>query len=501
MTPEPIRKILIVGGGTAGWMAAAALSHVLRGTVRIELVESDAVGTVGVGEATIPPILLFNALLGIDENAFIRETKATIKLGIQFRDWYRQGHTYFHPFGQYGSRIDAASFHQYWLRLNAEGLDENLDDYSAPAVAARLGRFTRPNGDPRSVQSQMTYAFHFDASLYAQFLKRRAEAAGVTRHEGRISDVRLKDDGSIASVHLDDGRLLDADFFIDCSGFRGLLIEGALNTGYEDWTHWLPCDRAVALPCARVEPPVPYTRSTALEAGWRWRIPLQHRTGNGYVYCSDHISDDEALARLREGLDGEAMAEPNLLRFRTGRRKKAWNRNCLAIGLSAGFLEPLESTSIHLIQTGITRLLLSFPDTGFAAADIDTYNRLSQLEFERVRDFVVLHYHATERADTPLWRRVAAMDIPESLHQKIDQFRSRGRIFRFEDELFQDTSWIAVLLGQGIRPQRPDPITEVIPLDVTRERLHRLRSIIREGVERMPNHDDFITACVQAAPR
>ena len=501
MTPEPIRKILIVGGGTAGWMTAAALSHVLRGTVRIELVESDAVGTVGVGEATIPPILLFNALLGIDENEFIRETKATIKLGIQFRDWYRQGHTYFHPFGQYGSRIDAASFHQYWLRLNAKGLDENLDDYSAPAVAARLGRFNRPNGDPRSVQSQMTYAFHFDASLYAQFLRRRAEAAGVTRREGRISDVQLKDDGSIASVHLDDGRLLDADFFIDCSGFRGLLIEGALKTGYEDWTHWLPCDRAVALPCARVEAPVPYTRSTALEAGWRWRIPLQHRTGNGYVYCSGHISDDEALARLREGLDGEAMAEPNLLRFRTGRRKKAWNRNCLAIGLSSGFLEPLESTSIHLIQTGITRLLLNFPDTGFAAADIDHYNRLSQLEFERVRDFVVLHYHATERVDTPLWRQVAAMEIPETLRQKIDQFRSRGRVFRFEDELFQDTSWIAVLLGQGVRPERPDPITEVIPLDVTRERLHRMRSIIRDGVERMPTHDDFITACVQATPR
>ena len=498
MAPEPIRKILIVGGGTAGWMTAAALSHVLRGTVRVELVESDAVGTVGVGEATIPPILLFNALLGIDENEFIRETRATIKLGIQFRDWYRQGHEYFHPFGQYGSRIDAASFHQYWLRLNAEGLDDNLDDYSAPAVAARLGRFSRPLADPRSVQSQMTYAFHFDATLYARFLRRRAEAAGVTRHEGRISDVQLTDDGAIAGVRLDDGRALDADFFIDCSGFRGLLIEGALKTGYEDWSHWLPCDRAVALPCARVEPPVPYTRSTALEAGWRWRIPLQHRTGNGYVYCSAHISDDEALARLREGLDGEAMAEPNLLRFRTGRRKKAWNRNCLAIGLSAGFLEPLESTSIHLIQTAITRLLLSFPDTGFAAADIDNYNRLSQLEYERVRDFVILHYHATARDDSPLWRQVAAMDIPQSLRLKIDQFRSRGRVFRFEDELFQDTSWIAVLLGQGIRPERPDPITEILPLNATRERLHRMRAVIRDGVERMPTHDAFIAACVQS---
>lgn len=501
MTPEPIRKILIVGGGTAGWMTAAALSHVLRGTVQIDLVESEAIGTVGVGEATIPPILLFNALLGIDENEFIRETRATFKLGIQFQDWHRQGHTYFHPFGQYGSRMDAASFHQYWLRLKAEGLDDDLDAYSPTAMAARLGRFSRPKGDPRSVDSQMAYAFHFDASLYAGFLRKRSERAGVKRHEGRISDVRLTDDGAIESVALEDGRVLDADFFIDCSGFRGLLIEGALKTGYEDWTHWLPCDRAVAMPCASAEAPAPYTRSIAMEAGWRWRIPLQHRTGNGYVYCSDHISDDEAQARLRGSLEGEALGEPNLLRFRTGRRRKAWNRNCLAIGLSSGFLEPLESTSIHLIQSGITRLLMSFPDTGFATADIDTYNRLSQLEYERVRDFVILHYHATERADTPLWRQVAAMDIPDSLRSKIEQFRSRGRVFRFEDELFQETSWIAVLLGQGVWPERPDPITEALPLDVTRDRLHRLRQIIREGVERMPTHEAFIAAAIRPDPR
>jgi tryptophan halogenase len=499
--PEPIRKILIVGGGTAGWMTAAALAHVLRGSVQVELVESEAIGTVGVGEATIPPILLFNALLGIDENEFLRETQATFKLGIQFKDWFRNGHTYFHPFGQYGARVDAASFHQYWLRLNAAGLDDDLDAYSAPAMAARLGRFTRPQGDPRSVSAGMAYAFHFDASLYARYLRGRAEKAGVVRHEGRIADVRLAPNGDIGSVALEDGRVLEADFFIDCSGFRGLLIEGALKTGYEDWTHWLPCDRAVAMPCARVEAPTPYTRSTALEAGWRWRIPLQHRTGNGYVYCSEHISDDEAIARLREALDGEALAEPNLLRFRTGRRKKAWNRNCLAIGLSSGFLEPLESTSIHLIQSGISRLLLSFPDKGFAQADIDNYNHLSQLEFERVRDFVVLHYKATERTDSPLWRQVGAMEIPDSLRRKMDMFRSRGRVFRFEDELFQETSWIAVLLGQGVWPERADPITEVIPLEATRERLHQMRAIIREGVERMPTHDAFVRGAVQTAPR
>lgn len=499
--PEPIRKILIVGGGTAGWMTAAALSHVLRGSVQVELVESEAIGTVGVGEATIPPILLFNALLGIDENEFLRETQATFKLGIQFKDWFRQGHTYFHPFGQYGARVDAASFHQYWLRLNAAGLDDDLDAYSAPAMAARLGRFTRPQGDPRSVSAGMAYAFHFDASLYARYLRGRAEKAGLVRHEGRIADVRLALNGNIGSVTLEDGRVLEADFFIDCSGFRGLLIEGALKTGYEDWTHWLPCDRAVAMPCTRVEAPTPYTRSTALEAGWRWRIPLQHRTGNGYVYCSEHISDDEAIARLRESLDGEALAEPNLLRFRTGRRKKAWNRNCLAIGLSSGFLEPLESTSIHLIQSGISRLLLSFPDKGFAQTDIDNYNHLSQLEFERVRDFVMLHYKATERTDSPLWRQVGAMEIPDSLQRKMDMFRSRGRVFRFEDELFQETSWIAVLLGQGVWPERADPITEILPLEATRERLHQMRAIIRDGVERMPTHDAFVRGAVQTAPR
>ncbi|WP_298160069.1 tryptophan halogenase family protein [Brevundimonas sp.] len=500
MTPAPIQRILIVGGGTAGWMTAAALAHVLRGTVKIELVESEAIGTVGVGEATIPPILLFNALLGINEDEFIRETQATFKLGIQFRDWFRKGHEYFHPFGQYGTRIDAAAFHQYWLRLHDAGLDSSLDDYSVTTVAARMGRFARTDRDPRSILSHMTHAFHFDASLYARFLRRRAEAAGVVRHEGRIADVRLREDGFIDAVSLDDGRVLAADFFVDCSGFRGLLIEGALKTGYEDWTHWLPCDRAVAMPCARVSDPTPYTRSTALEAGWQWRIPLQHRTGNGYVYCSEHISDDEAQARVRGSLDGEVMASPNFLRFTTGRRKKAWNRNCLAIGLSAGFLEPLESTSIHLIQSGITKLLLSFPDSAFAQPDIDNYNRLMQTEFERVRDFVVLHYHATERDDTPLWRHVAAMDIPESLRWKMEQFRTRGRVFRYEDELFQETSWVAVLMGQGVRPERADPITEVLPLEITRQRLHDLRAAIRQGVERMPTHEGFIAAHCKASP-
>lgn len=493
MTPAPLKRILIVGGGTAGWMAAAALIHVTRGTVSVELVESDAIGTVGVGEATIPPIVLFNQLLGIDEDEFIRETGATYKLGIEFNDWLRKGEGYFHPFGVYGTRIDAASFHQYWLRLNKAGLDDDLGAYSVTTMAARMGRFTRPLRDPRSIASQMTYAFHFDAGLYARFLRRRAEAQGVVRHEGCIADVILRDgDSFIQSVRLDDGRELAADFFIDCSGFRALLIEGALKTGYDDWTHWLPADRAVALPCERSGPLKPYTQSTALDAGWCWRIPLQHRTGNGYVYCSPFLSDDEAQSTLRRRLDGDVLAEPNSLRFTTGRRRKAWNKNCLALGLASGFLEPLESTSIHLVQSGISKLLLHFPDTGFAQADIDSYNRLMQVEVERIRDFIILHYKATARDDSPLWRQVGAMDVPDTLKQKIDQFRSRGRVFRYDDELFQEANWIAVMLGQGIIPERYDPITETIPLDHVRQRLHQMKAAIRQGVEQMPAHEAFL---------
>jgi tryptophan halogenase len=501
MVPPPVQRILIVGGGTAGWMAAAALSHILGGAVRIDLVESEAVGTVGVGEATIPPIKLFNQLLGIDENSFIRETQATFKLGIAFQDWFRQGHGYFHPFGAYGAPLGVAAFHQYWLKASAGGGVGALGEYSPTEVAARLGRFARPEDTPHSPLARMTYAFHFDAGLYARFLRRQSEARGVTRHEGRIADVQLRDsDGFIRSVRLEDGRELAADFFIDCSGFRGLLIEGALKTGYEDWTHWLPADRAVAMPCARVAPPTPYTQSTALSAGWRWRIPLQHRTGNGYVYSSVFLSDDEAEATLRASLDGPAAGEPNFLRFKTGRRRKTWNKNCLSLGLASGFVEPLESTSIHLIQSGLSKLLLSFPDTGFAQADIDNYNRLMQAEFERIRDFIILHYHATERDDAPLWRQVRDMAVPDSLTEKIELFRSRGRVFRYEDELFQEASWVAVLMGQGVIPGRCDPLTETVPPEQVQLRLNEIRLAIRRAVEQMPTHDDYITAQCRAGP-
>ncbi|MFN7128428.1 MAG: tryptophan halogenase family protein [Brevundimonas sp.] len=502
MVPAPVQRILIVGGGTAGWMAAAALSHILGRAVRIDLVESEAVGTVGVGEATIPPIKLFNQLLGIDENTFIRETQATFKLGIAFHDWFRQGHSYFHPFGAYGAPLGVAAFHQYWLRAHdGDGRVGDLGEYAPTEVAARLGRFARPEDTPQSPLAWMTYAFHFDAGLYARFLRRQSEGRGVTRHEGRIASVKLRDsDGFIHSVRLEDGRELAADFFIDCSGFRGLLIEGALKTGYEDWTHWLPADRAVAMPCARAAPPTPYTQSTALSAGWRWRIPLQHRTGNGYVYSSAFLSDDEAEATLRASLDGPEAGEPNFLRFTTGRRRKTWNKNCLSLGLASGFIEPLESTSIHLIQSGLSKLLLSFPDTGFAQADIDNYNRLMQAEFERIRDFIILHYHATERDDAPLWRQVRAMAIPDSLTQKIDLFRSRGRVFRYEDELFQETSWVAVLMGQGVSPARCDPLTETVAQDQVRHRLNEIRLAIRHAVEQMPAHESYISSRCAAGP-
>ena len=494
MVDNRIRSILIVGGGTAGWMAAATLAHVLKnGFSKITVIESPEIGTVGVGEATIPPIRTFNTLLGMDENDVMRKTQATFKLGIEFRDWGRLGHSYLHPFGKYGKPIDQVALHHYWLRLRAAGHDEPLVEYSLSGTAAHLGKFIRPVENPRLILSSLSYALHFDANLYAQYLRGFAQARGVARMERKVVNVELRsEDGFIRALQLDDGQLIEADLFIDCSGFRGLLIEQALKTGYEDWSAWLPCDRAVAVPCESAGPLTPFTRSTARAGGWQWRIPLQHRIGNGYVYCSRFISDDEAAATLLANLDGKPQAEPRLLRFTTGRRKKFWNKNCIALGLAAGFLEPLESTSIHLIQSGVTQLAAIFPDRCFDPSVTQEYNRLQIDEYDKVRDFVILHYKATTRDDTPLWRYCQGMDVPESLTHRINLFRSSGRVALHGQELFVEPNWLSVFIGQGIWPRRYDPLADILPIESVTSQLQRLRALIRQTADAMPMHSEYI---------
>jgi len=495
-----IRRVLIVGGGTAGWMAAAALTQIMRnGVTEVVLIESEEIGTVGVGEATIPPITSFNGLLGIDEADFVRSTQATFKLGIQFENWGQLGEAYMHPFGEFGVDMDGVKFHHHWLRAVRAGETSSLWDYSLATQAAGRGRFVRPREDDRSVVASLRHAYHFDAGLYAAYLRHYSEARGVRRREGRVAEVVLRgEDGFIEAVKMADGEVITADLFIDCSGFRGLLIEEALGAGYEEWTHWLPCDRALAVPTQSNGPPTPYTRAIAGSSGWRWKIPLQHRTGNGHVYSSAHISDDDARAELIAGLDAPMLAEPRPLRFTTGRRRRQWVKNCVSLGLSSGFLEPLESTSIHLIQSGISRLMGLFPDRNFDPNMIDAYNRMSQTQFEQIRDFIILHYKATARDDTPFWRQVRDMSVPESLARKLDLFRSSGRLFRHEDELFSEASWIAVLLGQGVMPAVHDPMADGLEIGMVRRRLEGLRQMIAAAADNLPPHQAFIDAYCSA---
>jgi tryptophan halogenase len=487
-----VRDIVIVGGGTAGWMAAAVLARRLaRGFGAIQVVESADIGIIGVGEATIPPIRLFNNALGIDEDEFLRKTRGTLKLGIEFRNWSKPGREYFHPFGAHGTRLEQVSLHQDWLKLRHMGDTSSFEEYSLNTVAARLGRVAAAPDD--SLSPVFAYAYHFDAALYAGYLRGYAEARGVERLEGKVVDVELRaEDGFIRALRLQDGRLLSADLFIDCSGFRGLLIEQALKTGYEDWTQWLPCDRAVAVPCESAGALTPFTRSTAREAGWQWRIPLQHRIGNGYVYCSRFIGDDEAAATLLANLDGKAQAEPRFLRFTTGRRKKFWNKNCIALGLASGFLEPLESTSIHLIQSGVTQLAAIFPDRTFDPCDADEYNRLQIEEYERVRDFIVLHYKATTRDDSPLWRYCGNMDIPDALRRRINLFRSSGRVAFEDHELFVEPNWIAVFMGQEIWPERYDTLVDQREVAAVRANLERVRETLHRAAEAAPLHETYL---------
>ena len=497
-----LRSIVIVGGGTAGWMTAAALSRFLKdGYTKVRLIESDEIGIVGVGESTIPLMRTFNRMLGLDEDEFMRKTQGTFKLAIEFVDWKRLGHIYHHPFGPAGLNMDGVSFHAYWLRMHELGEAPDLGEYSLQTVAARQEKFSRPVDAGNSPLSTIAYAFQFDAYLYAQYLRQYAEARGTARTEGKIVDVGLRgEDGYIEAVTLESGERIAGDLFIDCSGFGGLLIEQALKTGYEDWSHWLPCDRAVATLCASGGSFAPVTRATARPAGWQWRVPLQHRIGNGYVYSSAYISDDEATATLLANLDGEVLRDPRILRFKAGRRRRSWNRNCVAIGLSAGFMEPLEAQSIFLIQTGIARLLTMFPDRDFEPADAERYNRVMQFEYERIRDFLVLHFKATERHDTPFWDYCRMMGVPDSLDDKIRLFESRGRVFRENEELFNDTSWFAVMIGQGLKPRGHDPMADIMPLDELRARMSHIKSVIAKCAETMPNHRDYIDRHCAADP-
>ncbi len=491
---EALKDIVIVGGGTAGWMTAAALAKVLRGKYRIRLVESDEIGTVGVGEATIPMISLFNRMLELDEDEFMRKTQASFKLGIEFVNWGRLGDRYIHGFGVIGQFNWTVDFHHYWLKQWQAGKAKELAAYSINTAACHANKFMRARADmPNSPLGQIAHAFHFDASLYAKFLRGYAEERGVERIEGKIIEVQQRPgDDHVTAVQLHNGQLVEGELFIDCSGFRALLIEGALKTGYEDWSHWLPCDRALAVPCLSTAELTPYTRATARQAGWQWRIPLQHRVGNGHVYCSKFISDDEAASVLLSNLDGAPLAEPRPIKFLTGRRRQTWNKNVVSIGLSSGFLEPLESTSIHLIQMGIAHLLTYFPAAGFSDAERDRYNRTMEQEFNWVRDFIILHYKATERTDSPFWNYCRTMEVPESLSRRMELFRSSGRLFQEGDELFRPISWLQVLHGQRVEAQSYHPLTDLLPEPEIQEYLDGVADVIQHCVDVMPTHSAFI---------
>ncbi len=492
-----VRDVVILGGGTAGWMTAAALSATFGRQLAITVLESDVIGTVGVGEATIPTIHWFNRLVGLDEAAFVRETKASFKLGIEFVDWARPGERYFHPFGRYGVDLGQVPFHQCWLRGQADGSDRPLSAYSLATQLAAAGRFSRPVEDPRSILSTLGYAYHFDAGLYARHLRSLAEARGVTRVEGMMQTVEQDSQtGFVTALTTGGGERLTADLFVDCSGFRALLIGDAMGAAFEDWSHWLPCDRAVAVPCERVMATTPFTRSSVRPAGWQWRIPLQHRTGNGYVYASSFVSDDEAAATLLAGLDGAALADPRVIRFAAGFRREAWRGNVVAIGLSSGFLEPLESTSIHLIQSAIAKLITLFPDRASDPALARRFNTLFGNDMDGIRDFLILHYHATEGHDQPLWQHTRNMTLPDTLMEREAQYRRTGRLLLDTDELFREASWLAVLNGQGIRAERPSPLADTLDGPVNRDQLDRIESVIARAVPTLPRHDAAIATLI-----
>lgn len=501
MTEQLIKDIVIVGGGTAGWMTACALATVLPVRHRIRLIESDAISTIGVGEASIPSMRAFNELVRIDESEFMRQTQGTFKLGIEFRNWGKPGESYVHGFGRIGRDQIAAPFYQYWLKMRQQGKAPSLDHFSINTLAPRTNKFMLPLADrPTSPLADIAYAFHFDAGLYAKYLRMLSEQRGVTRLEGRIVDTTLAHDGAVAELVMESGERVKGDFFIDCSGMVGLLIEKALKTGYEDWTHWLPCDSAIAVPTANAGPLTPYTRSTARAVGWQWRIPLQHRMGNGYVYSSQFIDHADAQSVLLQHLEGEALAQPRRIKFTTGKRKQAWNKNVLAIGLSGGFMEPLESTSIHMVYTAIVRLITLFPSRTFSQTDIRTYNRLTDQEYGYIRDFLIAHYKINSRVGEPFWDYCRHMSVPDALQERIDLFSSHGRIIRNGDELFALDSWVQVMHGQGLHPRGYHPLVDQRSEVDIAAFLANVEHVIKACVDVMPSHDEFIAATC-AAPK
>jgi tryptophan 7-halogenase len=494
---HPVRKVVILGGGTAGWMTAALTAKVLGPLVGIELVESEEIGIVGVGEATIPPIQQVNAVLGIAEADFLRETKATIKLAIRFENWGAVGDCYYHTFGSAGRNTAFASFHHFWNRARKLGFGGNYWDYDLNYIAAEAGRFAPTQGnDPIW---DMPYAYHFDSALYGRFLRTYSEGLGVVRTEGMVEGVtRNPDNGDISSLVLRDGRTVAGDLFIDCSGTRGVLIQQQLGTGYEDWGHWLPCDSAMAVPSERFETTLPFTRAIAREAGWQWRIPLQHRNGNGLVYSRDHCSDEAAAELLLANLDSPALAEPKIIRFRTGRARRQWHRNVVAIGLASGFLEPLESTSIYLIQSAIVRLLHLFPHRGVTAELVSEYNRQSQIEYELIRDFIILHYHANNRGTEGFWRDLREMEVPERLARKIALFRANGSLVQDQYDIFMEPSWVQVLMGQHVQPEDHHPLADGPSEAELREQLVQLAAVKARPLPKLPLHDHWLEAQVRA---
>lgn len=494
MSNHKVQNVVIVGGGTAGWITASLMSKVLNKAVNITLVESDDIGIVGVGEATIPPMLPFNAGLGIDEKEFLAATKGTIKLGIQFEHWKSKGDSYMHAFGGIGKNFPFCDFHHFWLKHKAEGGQSDFWDFSLNYQAAKQGKFEKVNQINGTNLPGINYAYHFDAGLYAKYLRNRCESSGVKRIEGKIEAVSVNpDNGHIDAVTLKSGQQITGDLFIDCSGMHALLIEKTLNTGFEDWSHWLPCDRAMAVPCESTNTIEPFTRSIAHDAGWQWRIPLQHRIGNGIVYSSKYMSDEQAKTTLLNNLDGKALAEPRIIPFKTGRRRKQWNKNVICIGLSSGFLEPLESTSIHLIQTAVIRLIKHFPHHGIKAEEVTEFNRQSKFEFERIRDFIILHYKINQRSDTQFWRECQRMDIPDSLAERIALFKSSGKVFRDIDELFTEVAWQQVMIGQGLIPEDYHPIADTLSDEQINDLMENLKVLINRTVDGLSGHESFLS--------